>query len=148
MQLYFHAKRNTRTRLYYENTALLAKNFRFPLLSSCFRKWLRLFSVVYIREAQDNFPLTYFSHFNNFKKVPTQTSHNFTHPPNIHVNLFILIIIFKTNNAYRNHHTNPKQSFFITIKEYYENKYFHDFFYPLIKLISTKQKYIITARIP
>ena len=37
---------------------------------------------------------------------------------------------------------------FITIKEYYKNKYFHDFLYLLIKQISTKQRYIITARKP
>ena len=46
-------------------------------------------------------------------------------------------IIIQTPNKY-----------FITIKEYYENKYFHGLLYPLIKPISTKQKYIITARIP
>ena len=49
---------------------------------------------------------------------------------------------------YKNHHTNPLQTLFITIKGYYENKYFCDFLYPLIKPISKKQKYIITARIP
>ena len=34
------------------------------------------------------------------------------------------------------------------MKEYYGNKYFHYFLYLLIKPISTKQKYIITTRIP
>ena len=34
------------------------------------------------------------------------------------------------------------------IKEYYGNKYFKDFLHPLIKPISKKQKYIITAPIP
>ena len=49
---------------------------------------------------------------------------------------------------YRNHYTNPTQILFITIKEYYENKYFCDFLYSLIKTISTKQQYMITAHIP
>ena len=48
----------------------------------------------------------------------------------------------------KNHHTNPTQTFFITIKEYYGNKYIHDFLCSLIKLISTKEKYIINVRIP
>ena len=46
-------------------------------------------------------------------------------------------IIIQTPNKY-----------FITIKEYYENKYFHVFLYPLIKPIGTKQKYVITVPIP
>ena len=60
----------------------------------------------------------------------------------------MLTIIFKSNNVYENHHTNPIEILFVTIKEYYENKFFYDFLYPLIKPISTKQKYIITVRIP
>ena len=60
----------------------------------------------------------------------------------------MLTIIFKSNNVYENHHTNPIEILFVTIKEYYENKFFYDFLYPLIKPISTRQKYIITVRIP
>ena len=47
-----------------------------------------------------------------------------------------------------NHHTNLTQTLFITIKEYYENKYFCDFLYSLIKPKSTEEKYMITASIP
>ena len=46
-------------------------------------------------------------------------------------------IIIQTPNKYFYYH-----------KRVLRNKYFHDFLYPLIKPISTKQKYIITARMP
>ena len=36
-------------------------------------------------------------------------------------------IIFKSNNAYKDHHTNPQTNIFITIKKHYGNKYFRDF---------------------
>ena len=40
----------------------------------------------------------------------------------------MLTIIFKSNNVYENHHTNPIEILIVTIKEYYENKYFCDFY--------------------
>ena len=42
----------------------------------------------------------------------------------------------------------PLNIIVVMIKEYYGNKYFKDFLHPLIKPISKKQKYIITAPIP
>ena len=53
----------------------------------------------------------------------------------------MLTIIFKSNNAYKNNHTNPKQIFSLNCG----NKYFRDFRTPN-QINNHKVKYIITAR--
>ena len=50
----------------------------------------------------------YILDFKRFQKAHTQTPHILPYPPNIHITLFILKIIFKSNNTHKTHHTNLK----------------------------------------
>ena len=54
-----------------------------------------------------------FSHFNNFKKVHTKPHTFFYVPPNTHITPFHTNNIFKSNNVYKNHPVNPKQTFLL-----------------------------------
>ena len=97
------------------------------------------FLVVCNRENQDSFSLIYFSHFNNFKRVHTQTQHILPHAPNIH------ITPFHTKNNFLKVTMHIKTIMQTPNKHFYYHKrvlrewIFSRFLYPLIKPINTKQ---------